>query len=43
MPLFAGIRRQLMQLHAETNRLLQKVGCERLAPLDLPTMRMQRL
>jgi hypothetical protein len=43
MPLFAGIRRQLFRLHAETNRMLMQVGCQRLPALKLPTMRMQRL
>jgi len=39
MPLFAGIRTQLLELHAETNRMLGKVGLAPLPPLDLPTLR----
>lgn len=43
MPLFAGIRTQLLALHAETNRMLGKVGMASLPPLDLPKMRMQKI
>jgi hypothetical protein len=43
MPLFAGIRTQLLALHAETNRMLGKVSMAPLPPLDLPKMRMQKI
>ena len=38
-PQFAGIRTQLFALHAETNRMLGKVGLPPLPPLDLPKLR----
>jgi hypothetical protein len=43
MPLFAGIRTQLIALHVETNRMLGKLGVPPLPPLDLPKMRMQKI
>jgi hypothetical protein len=38
-PQFAGIRTQLFALHAETNKMLSKVGLALLLPLDMPKLR----
>ena len=43
MPMFSGVRYQVIRLAAETNKMLAKV---RTAPVEmpiLPTMRMQKL
>jgi len=37
-PMFAGIRLQVMRLHAETNRVLKKMGGSMLPRPDLPVM-----
>lgn len=41
LPMFAGIRQQVLRLHTETNRMLKKMGGSMLPPLDLPFMTMQ--
>lgn len=40
LPMFAGIRQQVKRLHAETNRMLKKMGGSVLPPLNLPVMTM---
>ena len=37
LPMLAGIRRQVLDLHTETNRMLKKMGGTTLPPLYLPT------
>ncbi len=43
MPMFSGIRYQVIRLAAETNKLLGKTGAAPLEMPKLPTMRMQKL
>lgn len=38
LPLFAGIRTQVIRLHQETNRMLKKVGATQMPDLQLPYM-----
>jgi hypothetical protein len=43
MPMFAGVRSQVQRLHAETNKVLGKVGEAPIEMAELPSMRMIRL
>ncbi len=43
MPMFAGVRAQVLRLLHETNRMLGKVGGTPILLPDLPVMRMQQL
>ena len=43
MPMFSGIRRQVIRLVAETNKMLVKAGFESIQVPTLPIMRMLKL
>ena len=43
MPMFAGIRRQVIRLLGEANKMLVKVGCRPIQVPTLPIMRMLKL